>query len=122
MPSAVDFKALFLHRELINNQLQSSVKQQISMTFLLTTGTKQETKRTGTCKDTPRPETITVFSGVSHHALKTGMSIPIPPISELLLMYLFWGTLKSPCLYLSGTLHRKITLPILSFGKKQTNY
>lgn len=43
------------------------------MTFLLTMGTKQEMK-TGACKDTSHPETITVFSGVSHHALKTGMS------------------------------------------------
>jgi len=34
-------------------------------------------KRTGTCKDTSHPETMTEFSGLSHHALKTLMSIPI---------------------------------------------
>lgn len=79
-------------------------------------GMMQEIKRTGTCKDTFHPETMTVFSGVSHHALKTGMSIPIGPISELLLMYLFWGTLKTPGINLSGTLHGKIILLILSFG------
>lgn len=80
-------------------------------------GTKQEMK-TGACKDTSHPETITVFSGVSHHALKTGMSISTLPISELLL---FWATLTTPCLNLSGTLHGKTILPILSFEKKQKN-
>lgn len=60
-------------------------------------GTMQEMARMGTCKDTSQPEKNTVFSGVSLHAPKTSMSITIMlNISELLLMYLFWGTFETP--------------------------
>lgn len=81
-------------------------------------GTKQEMTRTGTCKDTSHPEKTIVFSGVSLHVPKTGMSIPIMlNISELLLMYLFWGTFETPDINLSETQQRKILLPG-SGGKK----
>lgn len=89
--------------------------QQISMTLLLKMGTKQEMETTGVCIDTSHPETITGFSGVSHPALKTGMSTLIMPISELVLMYLVWGTLKTPGINLSGTQHRKIIFPVIEF-------
>lgn len=100
----------------VNDQLQSiTFRLAISMTLLLNMGTKQKMETIAMCKDTSHPKTITGFSGVSHPALKTEMSIPIMPFSELLLTYSVGGTLKNPGINLSGTLHRKIIFPVTEF-------
>lgn len=62
---------------------------------------------------------MTVFSGVSLHAPKTGMSITKTlNISELLLMYLFWRAFETPDINLSETLHGEILSP--GSGRKKT--
>lgn len=79
--------------------------------------------RTGTCKDTSHPEkNYCILRCFSPCTSKTGMSITIMlSISELLLMYLFWGIFETPDINLCETLHREILLPG-SGGKKQERH
>lgn len=79
--------------------------------------------RTGTCKDTSHPEkNYCILRCFSPCTSKTGMSITIMlSISELLLMYLFWGIFETSDINLCETLHREILLPG-SGGKKQERH